>query len=294
MTDSLPPVRSRLVKAFCDVREAPPSGDDFAFLARQLVQVTLPHRDPGDVRSWKRVNGHVTLSIRPGDKGYPYGTIPRLLLFWLTREAIRKGGRRIELGDSLAEFMRSLGLNPSSGGGKRGDAARLLEQADRLFQSTISFDYAKDEVGGGRRKWLNMQIARAGESWWDAKRPEQGALWGSWVELGEDFFAALVSSPVPLDMRALQALKNSPMDLDLYAWAAWRSFVAMKSGKAQFVSWGQLAQQLGSNYSDPRDMRRAVKQALVKVRGVYPSLVCEQVDGGVNVLPSSRPAIYGG
>src|SRR5690349_5872436 len=136
----LPPILSRLIDAAVDVRQNPPGPDELAFLARQLVQVTLPHRDPGDMRVWKRVNGHVTLSVRPGDKGYPYGTIPRLLLFWLTREAIRHGRRRIELGDSLAEFMRNVGLDPGRGG-KRSDATRLLDQSARLFRSTISFDY---------------------------------------------------------------------------------------------------------------------------------------------------------
>ena len=34
--------------------------------------------------------------------GYPYGTIPRLLLFWMTTEATRTKSRRLELGNSLA------------------------------------------------------------------------------------------------------------------------------------------------------------------------------------------------
>ena len=38
-----------------------------AFMARQLVQATLPHRNPGDdVPAWSRKNGSLTLTIRPG------------------------------------------------------------------------------------------------------------------------------------------------------------------------------------------------------------------------------------
>jgi len=64
-----------------------------AFIARQVVQVTLPHADPVDIPVWKRSNGYLNLSIRPGwdhennrIRGYPYGTLPRLLLFWMTTE----------------------------------------------------------------------------------------------------------------------------------------------------------------------------------------------------------------
>ena len=34
--------------------------------------------------------------------------------------------------------------------------------------------------------------------------PEQPALWGSWVELGEAFHEAIVAAPVPVDLRALR------------------------------------------------------------------------------------------
>ena len=57
---------------------------DKAFLARQMVQTTLPHSDPGNVPVWSRGNGPVTLIIQQGyDKtgqpyGHPYGIIPRL------------------------------------------------------------------------------------------------------------------------------------------------------------------------------------------------------------------------
>jgi hypothetical protein len=68
-----------------------PDKTEAAFMARQLVQATLPHKNPGEVPAWSRTNGNLTLTIRPGwDSrknnaiGYPYGTIPRLLLFWIT------------------------------------------------------------------------------------------------------------------------------------------------------------------------------------------------------------------
>src|SRR5512135_1103506 len=91
----------RIIQAGTEIRTIPePDSADIAFMARQLVQATLPHSCPeGNPPRWVRRNGNLVLSIRPGYKtehstgnsvciGYPYGTIPRLLLFWITTEAI--------------------------------------------------------------------------------------------------------------------------------------------------------------------------------------------------------------
>ena len=210
------PAKLKLLEAATAIRQDPENAE-WAFMARRLVQCTLPHRNPGNVPVWSRTNGNLTLSILPKidrktgqSLGYPYGSIPRLLLFWIVTEAKRTGKRRLELGHSLAEFMRVLGLSPDTGGGKRGDARRLREQMLRLFRATISFDRMSNEGGLYGESWSDMQVAPEGELWWDARRPEQGVLWGSWIELGEKFFEAIMTRPVPLDMRALRALKRSP------------------------------------------------------------------------------------
>jgi hypothetical protein len=124
----------KLIDAAVDI-QMNPDAVERSYMARQLVQCTLPHSDPGDVSLWSRTNGHLTLAIRPyvdlktRKHMYPYGSIPRLLLFWLVTEATQKKSRRIRLGNSLDAFMREIGLNPRTGGGKRGDAARLQRTA---------------------------------------------------------------------------------------------------------------------------------------------------------------------
>jgi hypothetical protein len=111
-----------------------------------------------------RTNGNLTLGIQPSwdfekgkSIGYPYGTIPRLLLFWMTTEALRTKNPRLELGHSLASFMRQLGLDPSRGG-KRSDAKRLRDQMRRLFQASISFHLAREEKGRKGEAWLDEPI----------------------------------------------------------------------------------------------------------------------------------------
>jgi len=274
-----------------------PGKFEAAFLARELVQCTLPHTNPGNVPVWKRRNGNFTLGIVPGlnietgkSYGYPYGTIPRLLLFWITTEAVRTKNRRLELGHSLAYFMRDLGLDPNTGGGKRGDARRLQEQMRRLFKSTMSFQRTIEEDHRHGEQWLDMQVAPKGELWWDPKHPEQGALWGSYIILGEDFFNALVAFPVPVDMRILRALKRSPLALDLYAWVTWRVF---KTQKPTFIPWVGLMEQVGSEYGNVKDFKRKAKAALRKILAVYPGLKLEWRSGGFTLHPSptSVPAL---
>lgn len=294
-SEIIPAPRTRLIKpshyriinaAEAILQDPYVSDQDRAFIARQVVQVTLPHADPGDVPVWKRSNGYLTLSIRPGwdhdkncPRGYPYGTLPRLLLFWLTTEAVRTGSRRLELGPTLASFMRELALDPGRGG-KRSDAYRLREQMQRLFRSTISFEQSQQDGPRTGKKWLDMQVAPQGELWWDPVSPEQPALWGSWVELGEAFHDAIIASPVPVDLRALRALKKSPLALDLYAWATYKTFAVNKSGKeGQPVPWRSLQKQLGCDYSNPRHFKAASKIAVRKVQSVFPGFqVDEYVD----------------
>jgi hypothetical protein len=284
----------KLLDAAVSISLDAPTAEEKAFMARQLVQVTLPHRDPKNVPVWSRTNGDLTLGIQPGwnfkknqSIGYPYGIIPRLLMFWATTEAIRTKNRRLELGHSLNDFMRAVGLEPSTGGGKRSDAKRLRDQMERLFNARISFEQTK----GDARAWLHMEVAPKGMLWWSDKNPDQPSLFESWIELGEDFFNAITESPVPVDTRALKALKQSPLALDLYAWATYTSYNASRTGKTRSVSWDLLHKQMGADYNDSKDFKRYALAALKKIQTVYPQFRMQQVRGGIAVLPESATAI---
>ena len=148
-----------------------PEKQKLYFLGRDFVQITLPHSDPGDIPIWTRKNGNHILSVRPAIKagqilGYPYGTIPRLLLLWLTSEVLQTGSKEIYLGDSLAEFMREINLDPERGG-KRSDRQRLQKQSERFFRSIYTSEYLKGDETKGRLAWRDIQIAHEGEIWWD-------------------------------------------------------------------------------------------------------------------------------
>jgi len=290
--------QSKLIDASVAIFGEPATKKDATYMPRELVQATLPHKNPGDIPLWKRTNGNLTIAIQPGmnintekSYGYPYGTIPRLLLFWVTTEAIRTNSRRLELGSSLSGFMAELGLSSYTGRGKRGDAKRLRDQMERLFWARMSFQGSLEREGRQGEARLDMQVADRTELWWSRKDPDQAVLWGSWIELSERFFSAITAFPVPADMRALRALKRSPLALDLYAWLSYEAFRAHKSGKPRFENWTQLHDHLGSQYGRIDRFRAKAKAALTKIKNVYPNLKLGDRQGGTQVLPESWPSI---
>lgn len=296
MTRTPTPQEQRIIRAAVEIAGDAPADQDKAFLARQLVQTTLPHANPGDVPVWSRKNGDITLTIQQGYKaggesvGHPYGTIPRLLLYWMTTEAIRSKNPRLILGDSLASFMEELGLD-SRRAGPRSDRVRLEQQMRRLFAARISFEGNIEQGDAIAEVTEYMPIARRTVFWWNQKDPGQRTLWESYVELDGEFFDAITANPVPVDLRALRAIKRSPLALDLYSLLTYQAYRAAKSGHPNFMAWRQLQAALGTSYSDHADLRKAIKASLEKIEAVYPGLAIGNREGGIEVLPASLPAV---
>ncbi len=137
------------VDALVEAREA---DAELGFMARLMTLCSLPRSNPGKKREYVRRNGPFTLVMYAGaNQRLPYGTLPRLLMSWLSSEAVRTQSREIVLGDSLSEFMRALGIYSNAGRVH----LRLKNQMQRLFQSQVQLVY-EDENGGG---FVNAAIA---------------------------------------------------------------------------------------------------------------------------------------
>jgi hypothetical protein len=251
------------------------------YMARSLVQATLPHKaTPGS--EFVRRNGFLTLTIlTPSSIGLPYGSIPRLLLCWITTEAFFTKSPVLQLGSTLSSFMSELGLLRT--GGARGDITRLRNQIKRLFSSTVICHYAdsRQDVGAG------FNITSQYHLWWDAKIPHQIPLWKSTVTLGTDFFKEIIKSPVPIDMLALKQLKRSPLALDVYFWLTHRMFYLRRD---TMIPWPLLQMQFGADYPadgrGPLDFKRNFLLRLKQVLAIYDTAVAFPVDGGLLLKPS--------
>ena len=219
---------------------------DLGFMARLMVLCSLPRTNPGNRLQYVRRNGPFVLyMIAGGGSKLPFGNLPRLLLAWVSTEAVRTQSRELVLGRSLSEFMRSLGINSDSGG-TRGEQTRL-------------------------RATVNALIAHRTDFWWNPKRSAESTLWESKIELSEDFFNEIIRHPVPLDMNTLKALKRSSLGLDLYLWGTYRTFTLTRPLR---LSWRQVYLQFGADPARADDnvtvqnFRRKVLRELKKITSV--------------------------
>ena len=259
---------------------------DLGFMARLMALCSLPRTNPGDRLRYVRRNGPYTLVMNAGGlQKLPFGNLPRLLLAWVSTEAVRTQSRDLVLGASLSEFMRKLGVYSTSGGVQ----TRLRNQMKRLFHCQVELIY-EDEYG---ERSVASRIADRTEFWWNPKRPDEPMLWESKIELGEKFFDEIIRCPVPLDMNILKALKRSSLGLDLYLWVTYRTF-ALKWPLR--LSWRHLYRQFGVDPAKANENRTVQAfrtdclRELIKIKAAWPDL--NYATGkGVLILSPSTPSI---
>ena len=139
---------------------------DLGFMARTMALCSLPRSNPGNRKEYKRVNGPFTLYMTAiGDNKLPFGNFPRLLMAWVSTEAVRTQSRVLILGPSLAKFMKTLGVY-SSGWGR--EQIKLRNQMKRIFNAHIQLLY-EDQHGEAT---VNAVIARRTEFWWNECKPD--------------------------------------------------------------------------------------------------------------------------
>jgi hypothetical protein len=275
---------------------------NIGYYANMFAQTSLPYRDPGDnVPVWTRRNGDLTLRVQPGWTsdddgndvcvGYPSGVLPRLLMHWVSTEAVRTRSPELELGSSLTAFMLKLNLKPT--GGKNGSITRLRSQAERLFRARVSIHFDSKT----RQQGADLSIARAWDLGWTARGddPLQGSLLPTTVLLTQDFFDRVVANPVPVDMAALVALRGSALRLDIYSWLTYRmSYLE----RPTTIPWELLRGQFGSQLADDRSGRAQFKRDFVsnlrQVLIVYPAARVEIVDSGIKLRSSPTHVSFRG
>ena len=220
-----------------------------------------------------------------GGNKLPFGNLPRLILAWVSTEAVRTQSREIVLGKSFSEFMRTLGVYSSGGR----DRTRLRNQMRRLFNAHVQLVY-EDERGEAS---VSSSVADRTEFWWNERKPDERVLWDSKIRLGEDFFNEIIQHPVPLNMNTLAALKRSPLGLDFYLWLVYRTFALRAPLR---LSWPTLYRQFGAEPDKAGDNRTVQAfrtdslRELKKIKLAWPELNYATAKG-VLILYPSTPAI---
>lgn len=269
--------------------------EDVTYQHSILCQTSLPYRDPGEgVRRWERKQGNALLEVEAGraihpergefvDVPLPWGPKARLILMHLNAEAIRTQSPHVDVGDSLTDFVKRIGLDP------KGRNIRLIrEQVTALSSSLIRLGF----IDGQRGRQIDSKIVDGFELWLP-KDARQRVLWPSFVELNLRYFESLRTHAVPLDERAIGALSHSAMALDLYAWLAQRLHRIPKPHR-QFIAWPILKEQFGADYDRVRKFREVFMQALRQVHTVYPAAKIDVTDHGLFLYTSPPPVVKTG
>jgi hypothetical protein len=283
---TIAPKAKRLIDAHTEIIDSQP--DEKAYLHSLLCQTSLPYR-PTDKRVWIRDQGYASLLIEAGharhpdtgkwvELGLPHGERPRLILIYLSTEAVRTSSPTIEVGSSLTAFARSIRVDTNGP-----SIRRFKDQLARLAASTVRLGVVTD----GRATQINTQIV-SGIDLWMPKDANQRVLWPSTVTLSADYFASLQQHAVPLDPRAIATLAGSALALDVYVWLAQRLYRI--EGKPQTITWAALKAQFGVGYAELRQFRAKFVPVLREVHLVYPAARLDVTAAGL-VLHNSRPPV---
>jgi hypothetical protein len=256
------------------------SAGALGFMPRILVLTTLPHRRLESNR-FTRVNGRHSLRMSaPCRVGLPCGSYARLLLTYLTTEAVRTKSPEIELGASPNDLARKLGLSTISG--PRGTAGRLESQLHRLLHMRLE---GQTSVRLAPKSSGSASVTAGGASWLKPLRHllPRPPIWRSQIVLSQDFFEEITRSVVPVDLRAIRQLQRSPLAIDLYVWLTYRMSYLRKPA---LIPWKSLQAQSGAGYSRPRDFRARLCAHLRHIIDVYPTLRLRRTSAGLWLLPS--------
>ena len=274
------------------------------YVAHWMVQASLPYKRPIEKETgkekihWVRRNGNVELIVRSGVEigpeqddtadqpsltyfGVPYGSLPRIILAWFATEVVIKKSPEIELGSSVRDFFRKLGM--SATGGERGTITAVKHQLNRLMHASIKVEYRRPDR---RKEWNQLIVGShgtdAGAAWWRPNESGQRSLWQPKITLSAEFFAGLRDQAVPVDLRAVNQLSQSPIAMDLYFFLTHR-FVSLDQPLT--IPWRTLQRQFGSESTKHKFAENA-RRAVMQVKLVYPSARVSAERDGLRLLPS--------
>jgi hypothetical protein len=277
----------RLIEAGNRILQEPPDRNDF--LHTVMCQVGMPRRAT-EARTFERHSGHVSVQLEAGklwngrewvQQPLPYGTTPRLVMVHLSSEAIRTKSRKVEVGDSMRQFLLTLGMG--DGGGPRGGYTAIRKQVEALAACRLTIGMTLE----GRVVNVDAKPIKRFDAWLNQDGSQQ-TLWPGVMELSTDFYDTLTHHAVPLDYRALSALKHSALALDIYTWLAHR-LCRIDKLAGVMLSWQNLREQFGQEYAESKDFKREFRDVLRQVTVVYPAAHIAEVDGGIMLYPSAPP-----
>jgi len=278
-------IERKIIDASVSISDIPDT--DPEFLHSVLCQVGLPRSPMQGQTSFERSNGRASMLVEAGklykrgkwvSSPLPYGAKPRLVLIHACSEAVRTQSPIVEIGNSVTEFLTRLGLSTN---GRGFQLFRNQMEALAACRMTIGMSTATKDIT------IDTKPVERFEAWLN-NTEEQDPMWPGVLELSPKFYETLTAHALPLDPRAIRALQSSALALDIYTWLANR-LCRVRDNRGTMLSWSNLKQQFGQEYTTSKNFKHAFKKELTRVLCVYPDAKVEPVIGGLRLYPSPPP-----
>lgn len=259
-------------------------------------QLSLPYRVKPGQTIYERTNGRFTLTMVAPPGLLPYGVYDRRFLLWMDDTAFRQQSPILALDDrAIYEFVRSVSPgDPARTRLYRSEQLRVEESMYRLYSVTPSLLDRSDPSAERARKLAIL----TGYDLWLGRESDAAPLWDSAIILGDEYFSALMSHPVPIDKKLLTVLGKSAEAIDVATWLPWRVHPSVQSRPTQRpISWSALLNQFGGQNGSDRYKRYSLKARIEEVAAFYADhgdfvTVDQQglrINRPVELLPGRRP-----
>ncbi|MBV8913111.1 MAG: pirin [Acetobacteraceae bacterium] len=246
-----------------------------------FAMTALPHKHLNET-VWIREGGNIRLRVESGADaegnmvGIPFGSIARMILLYLQSEAVKTRSRDIELGRSMNQWLKTMGVD---NGGKTYKLVR--EQSKRLSLCRLTFyriTSAATQVTNG--SFVRDAILPSEQS------ADQLSLWREMVRLDEGFYQSLIEHPMPVQEAAIRQIGSRSMAIDVYIWLAYRLH---RLEKPTPITWTALYQQFGAGFTLIRQFRARFRETLALALAAYPDAQVSEENTGLLLYPSPPP-----
>ena len=275
---------------------SPGAVGEIGYLHAFLAQVFLPRSKPKGpdgkpTREWMRRAGNLAVNLQAGriltrskntPLPLPYGPKPRLMLIDVCTRAIQDQSPDVDMEQSARQYLKRLGLQPPSKGGRQ--YALFRNQAIALSACRMELLWYDSGVSV-HYEGTPMEQFRA----W-ADDGAQRAFWPGELRLDLKFYKSLIEHGLPLDRRAVRRLMGSALALDWYTFFAHR-LRRIRPGESLDLSWVVLRDAMGQEYSAAANFKKKSVAAIKKVMEVYPGLshAVASVPGGLRLKHCPAP-----
>ena len=252
-------------------------GRDLGYYHGIMMQCFLPQKPLAEgTTRYVTSHGRASMAVQAGiltdpDKqntfmecAVPFGSKARLILPYIIGYAVIRNTPEVDLGRSLRHFMDSIGMPIGGYNGKE-----LTKQVQNVAAADFILGEWQEEQSRTRKASVAKEV-----SFWLERRPDQMTFWTPTMVLSNEFYQAIQTRRVPVDMNHLIQLTKSPRRMDLYCWFSYR-LPRIRKNTSVPIPLRYLQPIFAPDITSTRDFKRRFLVDLKAISRVYPGFSLE-------------------